>query len=285
MSFALILLGVLLALVGLGAIAAGAPSWALGLGLGSALIQSGSMGLVGGFLLVGIGFVLRSLRDLSRKIEMVAIGGIEANPASTRMRVQKPAAVRTTSRREPAPSRREPSHLPAREERDDQNEDEYAARAPDEYAARVPDDYAARTPNDYAAPQERTSARTVLPSAEPRISARQYPTYTETRRREREREHPRFSTDRPAPPVSEDSFEEPESLPHARGAATDVSAVIVRSGIISGMAYTLYKDGSIEAELPIGTVRFASIQELQNHVNATGEEADVDFDESKSRTS
>jgi hypothetical protein len=277
MSFALIILGVFLALVGLGAIAAGAPSWALGLGLGSALIQSGSMGLVGGFLLVGIGFVLRSLRDLSHKIEMAAIGGIEANPASARMRVQKPAAVRTTSRREPAPSRREPSHLPAREERDDQTEDEYAAR--------VPDDYAARAPNDYAAPQERSSARTVLPSAEPRISTRQYPTYTETRRREREREHPRFSTDRPAPPVSDDSFEEPESLSHARVAATDVSTLIVRSGIISGMAYTLYKDGSIEAELPIGTVRFASIEELQNHVSATGDEADVDFGESKSRTS
>jgi hypothetical protein len=43
------------------------------------------------------------------------------------------------------------------------------------------------------------------------------------------------------------------------------------------MAYTLYTDGSIEAELPIGTVRFASIEELQEHVNQTADDADVDF--------
>jgi hypothetical protein len=54
---------------------------------------------------------------------------------------------------------------------------------------------------------------------------------------------------------------------------------VVRSGVIGGMAYTLYADGSIEAELPIGTVRFGSIAELQNHVMRTGAEADVDFKE------
>ena len=37
-----------------------------------------------------------------------------------------------------------------------------------------------------------------------------------------------------------------------------------------GMAYTLYSDRSIEAELPIGTVRFGSIAELQDHVMRTG---------------
>jgi len=32
------------------------------------------------------------------------------------------------------------------------------------------------------------------------------------------------------------------------------------------MGYTLYVDGSIEAELPQGTVRFASIHELRAHL-------------------
>lgn len=54
---------------------------------------------------------------------------------------------------------------------------------------------------------------------------------------------------------------------------------VVRSGIIGGMAYTLYSDGSIEAELPIGTVRFGSIQELQEHVSNTGMDADMQFKE------
>jgi len=38
---------------------------------------------------------------------------------------------------------------------------------------------------------------------------------------------------------------------------------ILKSGVIDGMAYTLYTDGSIEAQLPQGTMRFASIEELR----------------------
>ncbi|MFG1391376.1 hypothetical protein [Xanthobacter agilis] len=41
---------------------------------------------------------------------------------------------------------------------------------------------------------------------------------------------------------------------------------ILKSGIVGGMAYTLYSDGSIQAELPDGVVRFASLQELRDHV-------------------
>ena len=33
------------------------------------------------------------------------------------------------------------------------------------------------------------------------------------------------------------------------------------------MGYTLYVDGSIEAELPQGTLRFASINELRGHLD------------------
>ena len=35
------------------------------------------------------------------------------------------------------------------------------------------------------------------------------------------------------------------------------------------MAYTLYSDGSIEAQLPQGTLRFSSINELRNHIEQT----------------
>lgn len=41
---------------------------------------------------------------------------------------------------------------------------------------------------------------------------------------------------------------------------------ILKSGVIDGMAYTLYTDGSIEAELPQGTMRFASIEALRAHL-------------------
>jgi hypothetical protein len=41
---------------------------------------------------------------------------------------------------------------------------------------------------------------------------------------------------------------------------------ILKSGVVDGMAYTLYVDGSIEAQLPQGTVRFGSIAELRAHI-------------------
>jgi hypothetical protein len=44
------------------------------------------------------------------------------------------------------------------------------------------------------------------------------------------------------------------------------SAAILKSGVVDGMAYTLYADGSIEAQLPQGTVRFGSIAELRAHI-------------------
>ena len=63
-------------------------------------------------------------------------------------------------------------------------------------------------------------------------------------------------------------FREPVPEPHpavpAREAPTAVS--ILKSGVVDGMAYTLYSDGSIEAQLPQGTLRFGSITELRNHI-------------------
>src|SRR4029077_712289 len=45
---------------------------------------------------------------------------------------------------------------------------------------------------------------------------------------------------------------------------------ILKSGMIDGMAYTLYADGSIEAVLATGTVRFASIDALRVHLEKNG---------------
>jgi hypothetical protein len=42
--------------------------------------------------------------------------------------------------------------------------------------------------------------------------------------------------------------------------------IILKSGVLDGMAYTLYSDGSIEAELREGTMRFGSIPELRAYI-------------------
>jgi hypothetical protein len=52
--------------------------------------------------------------------------------------------------------------------------------------------------------------------------------------------------------------------------ADDKAIKILKSGVIDGMAYTLYVDGSIEAELPRGTVRFGSLDELRDHLARRG---------------
>lgn len=48
--------------------------------------------------------------------------------------------------------------------------------------------------------------------------------------------------------------------------AVPAAVSVLKSGVVEGMAYTLYSDGSIEAQLPGGTVRFGSITELRNHI-------------------
>ena len=48
------------------------------------------------------------------------------------------------------------------------------------------------------------------------------------------------------------------------------SAAILKSGVVDGMGYTLYVDGSIEAELPQGTLRFASINDLRSYLEKNG---------------
>jgi hypothetical protein len=60
----------------------------------------------------------------------------------------------------------------------------------------------------------------------------------------------------PEPPVREEAPPPPSPKPVS----------ILKSGVIDGMAYTLYTDGSIEAQLQQGVVRFASIDELRVHL-------------------
>jgi len=43
--------------------------------------------------------------------------------------------------------------------------------------------------------------------------------------------------------------------------------MVLKSGIVDGMAYSLYSDGSIEAQMPEGMMRFASIDELRVHLD------------------
>jgi hypothetical protein len=71
---------------------------------------------------------------------------------------------------------------------------------------------------------------------------------------------------------AEPSFEAPEKLANEPVSHVDsppATAAILKSGVVNGMAYTIYATGAVEAELPQGTVKFSSIAELRAHIENT----------------
>jgi hypothetical protein len=48
------------------------------------------------------------------------------------------------------------------------------------------------------------------------------------------------------------------------------AVTVLKSGVVDGMAYSLYSDGSIEAQMPEGMMRFASIDALRTHLDQRG---------------
>jgi hypothetical protein len=68
----------------------------------------------------------------------------------------------------------------------------------------------------------------------------------------------------PAPPPA------PPAAPPALAPAEQPAVTVLKSGVVDGMAYSLYSDGSIEAQMPEGMMRFASIDELRSHLDQRG---------------
>ena len=74
---------------------------------------------------------------------------------------------------------------------------------------------------------------------------------------------------RPTPPPATDSFALGLEAVGGHGASEPQPASgpqVLKSGVIEGMAYTLYADGSVDAELPDGTRHFASIAEWRAYL-------------------
>jgi hypothetical protein len=59
----------------------------------------------------------------------------------------------------------------------------------------------------------------------------------------------------------------PDRYPPAARSGDQPPVTVLKSGVVDGMAYSLYSDGSIEAQMPEGMMRFASIDELRAHLD------------------
>jgi len=60
---------------------------------------------------------------------------------------------------------------------------------------------------------------------------------------------------------------EPERATSDNRSQNSTPVTVLKSGVVDGMAYSLYSDGSIEAQMPEGMMRFASIDELRAHLD------------------
>jgi hypothetical protein len=69
----------------------------------------------------------------------------------------------------------------------------------------------------------------------------------------------------PAPGDAGEALMTPERP--ATPAVDTPQVTVLKSGVVDGMAYSLYSDGSIEAQMPEGMMRFASIDELRSHLD------------------
>jgi hypothetical protein len=71
----------------------------------------------------------------------------------------------------------------------------------------------------------------------------------------------------PGPPSPAASEERHPSTPPAPPSEDPPAVTVLKSGVVDGMAYSLYSDGSIEAQMPEGMMRFASVDELRAYLD------------------
>jgi hypothetical protein len=67
--------------------------------------------------------------------------------------------------------------------------------------------------------------------------------------------------------TTEDAAAGADRRPPAAPVEDQPPVTVLKSGVVDGMAYSLYSDGSIEAQMPEGMMRFSSIDELRTHLD------------------
>ncbi len=274
---------------GIGAVAAGLLAILFGIpvkefSFGNTLIVVGAVGVCTGMILLGLAAVVSELRIIVRRLGPVV-------PAETRVRPILPRGVLAAGRpaEEEAPvfggvsesAEAEPAvpPLPWQEQRP-------RAGAP-------PETEGAASPGAAAEPRqrrnllfastsrkerERAQARAgealppdqrPAPAAPPQPSQAPPATFEDAwpKPERRAPELPPLRSPRtPSTAVESGPATPPERKPPAAPGEGRPAVTVLKSGVVDGMAYSLYSDGSIEAQLPEGMMRFASIDELRAHL-------------------
>jgi len=272
MVSALLIAGILSVLAGLLAIVYGVSVQAFS--LGNTMIVVGATASCTGMLLIGLWVVVGELKNIARRV-------VPRTAVDSRDRLSLPPPG--------APPRSaEGGSLFRRDEAAMPSEDDLETAAPPVSPQSWQGD---------AGPRDRPRLPPLPePALESAPSRSGRDRLFSTTRKERDRTPPRaaepFASEAGREEVTEPasaSFEnawpkpergragEPASPPRRSGRAssrfTDTAgedrsaASIIKSGVVDGMAYSLFSDGSIEAQMPEGMMRFGTIEELRAHLD------------------
>ncbi|MDB5549603.1 MAG: hypothetical protein JWP21_3050 [Tardiphaga sp.] len=233
---------------------------------GNTMILAGAMAMCTGLVLFGLWVTAREMRAVARRI---------ASPASAGLHDPSLPELSAPPRKPSFPSR-----PPAREP---------AAVVP---PVEVPPVYPPFPPDAIADRPSADAAPEPAPEPESKPKARRNLLFESSVRKDRERAAAAGAQNGAAAPAIETgqrtTFDDsgplnrerperalrarsPSTYPDTQAAAVSVSDVtVLKSGVVDGMAYSLYSDGSIEAQMPEGMMRFSSIEELRTHLDQRG---------------
>ncbi|MCP3467970.1 DUF308 domain-containing protein [Bradyrhizobium sp. CCGUVB23] len=253
--------------------------------LGSTLILSGTIGVCSGMLLIGLYAVVQELKGIARRLAATT-------PLSeVRVRPVLPPGLATAGMPGPEAvpaeaAKFEPS-MPVSPAAPPPWQDEAAARTraevpPVPEAPEAPrrrnllfastsrkERERAQAKAAEAAPGEEHPAPVAAEPAEPPPASFEDAWPKPERMRPPEATPPR----RPPPPplrtpsTSTEAAPPPAPEPRPAPPSEQPAITVLKSGVVDGMAYSLYSDGSIEAQMPEGMMRFASIDELRTHLD------------------
>jgi hypothetical protein len=270
MHLVLLVLGVLLTVLGAGAVLYGIPIYEFG--FGNTLIIAGTTAMVGGLILIGIAQAARQLRRIAETLDLQPMAW---TASAVEAAVRRPAPGQAPEPLVPELVVPEPL-VPAPERTVEAAPPEPVIPVP-ERAREVPEPMApVASAEPVAIPAPRRSLRDWIQYGGQRtVPPEEIPTPAPVRTPEPSRPSRvdlsalARAPERPVDATREDREPARRSFPSRRGprpGASDAEATVFRSGVVEGMAYTLYTDGSIDAELPEGTARFESLDALRAHL-------------------
>jgi hypothetical protein len=247
-------------------------------GLGNTLIQAGTVAACSGLLMVGLWAVGREVQAVAQRLGAGAAAALQPPlPVEPSL---APALAPPPSRNPPAAdadATLDPAAAPPWVE-DRDSAEASPAPPPSETAPPGKPKRNLLFTSTSRKERERAAARSSEPLAPDLLSADLRPDPPEDVPAAAAPQPPSFDDAWPKPdrakpgdPLPRRSARAPSTFNEAGGNIPGreeaPQVTVLKSGVVDGMAYSLYSDGSIEAQMPEGMMRFASIDELRSHLD------------------